>query len=42
MIIDDIEISSLLKALNKFEKFRLNMHIEQEKAGAIQAFEYSY
>ncbi|MEK6734847.1 MAG: HI0074 family nucleotidyltransferase substrate-binding subunit [Pseudomonadota bacterium] len=42
MIIDGIEISPLLKALNKFEQFRLNINTEQEKAGAIQAFEYSY
>ncbi len=42
MIIDGVEISSLLKALNKFEIFRQNLNTEQDKAGAIQAFEYSY
>ena len=42
MIINDIDISSLLKALKKFESFRLNINTDQEKAGAIQAFEYCY
>jgi nucleotidyltransferase substrate binding protein (TIGR01987 family) len=42
MIIDGIDITPLLKALNKFEIFRNNTNSEQEKAGTIQAFEYSY
>lgn len=42
MIIDDINIDSLLKAFKKFETFRKNTGTEQEKVGAIQAFEYSF
>ena len=42
MIIDDINIESLLKAFNKFEEFRQNLDTEQEQAGAIQAFEYCF
>ena len=38
----DIELSSLLKALTKLDKFILNSNTEQEKAGIIQAFEYSF
>ncbi|WP_425363367.1 HI0074 family nucleotidyltransferase substrate-binding subunit [Candidatus Tisiphia endosymbiont of Hybos culiciformis] len=41
-LIDNIDISNLLKAHNKFEEFRLNLDTEQNKAGAIQAFEYCY
>lgn len=42
MIIDSIDISPLLKAQKKFELFRKHLGTEQEKAGAIQAFEYTY
>lgn len=42
MNIDGVDITSLLKALSKFEDFRKHTKTEQEKAGAIQAFEYSY
>jgi nucleotidyltransferase substrate binding protein (TIGR01987 family) len=42
MIIDNVNITPLLKALKKFELFRQNLKTEQERAGAIQAFEYSY
>lgn len=42
MIIDTINITSLLKAFKKFELFRNNLNTEQEQAGAIQAFEYCY
>ncbi|WP_341751825.1 MULTISPECIES: HI0074 family nucleotidyltransferase substrate-binding subunit [unclassified Candidatus Tisiphia] len=41
-LIDNIDISNLLKARSKFEDFRLNLDTEQNKAGAIQAFEYCY
>jgi len=41
MLINEINISPLLKAFNKFESFRANDKTEQEKAGIIQAFEYS-
>lgn len=37
-----IIIQPLLKAFNKFESFRQNLDTEQEKAGAIQAFEYCF
>lgn len=42
MIIENVNIGPLLKAFRKFETFRLNTKTEQEKAGAIQAFEYSF
>jgi nucleotidyltransferase substrate binding protein (TIGR01987 family) len=42
VIIDGINIESLLKAFKKFEQFRHNLDTEQEQAGAIQAFEYCY
>jgi nucleotidyltransferase substrate binding protein (TIGR01987 family) len=42
MIVDDINIESLLKAFSKFEKFRQNLDTEQEQAGAIQAFKYCF
>lgn len=42
MIIENINIQPLLKAFKKFEAFRQNTKTEQEKAGAIQAFEYSF
>lgn len=42
MLINEINISPLLKAFNKFESFRANDKTEQEKAGIIQAFEYSF
>ncbi len=41
-IIDDIRIDPLLKAFQKFERFRRHDRSEQEKAGTIQAFEYSF
>ena len=41
-LIDGISVDSLIKAFNKFESFRLNTNTEQEKAGAIQAFEYCF
>lgn len=37
-----IIIQPLLKAFNKFENFRHHLNSEQEKAGAIQAFEYCF
>lgn len=42
IIFDDINISSLLKAQKKFELFRQQLNTEQEKAGAIQAFEFCF
>jgi len=42
MIVDDINIESLLKAFSKFEEFRQNLDTEQEQAGAIQAFKYCF
>lgn len=37
-----ISLTKLLHAQKKFEQFRRNLHTEQEKAGAIQAFEYCF
>jgi len=42
MLIDGINIASLLKAFKKFENFRQNGRTEQERAGTIQAFEYCF
>ena len=42
MFIDEINITSLLKAFRKFESFRLHDKTEQERVGIIQAFEYSF
>lgn len=42
MWIGNTNISPLLKAFKKFENFRINSNTEQEKAGIIQAFEYSF
>ena len=42
MIIDNVYITPLLKAFKKFEAFRVHTVTEQEKAGAIQAFEYCF
>lgn len=41
-IIENVNINPLLRAFNKFEKFRMNSNTEQEKAGTIQAFEYCF
>lgn len=35
-------IKPLIKARKRFEQFRAHLNTEQEKAGAIQAFEYCY
>jgi len=37
-----INITSLLKARDVFENFRKNLNTDQEKAGAVQAFESCY
>jgi nucleotidyltransferase substrate binding protein (TIGR01987 family) len=37
-----IDISPLIKARGTFEKFRRNLGSDQEKAGAVQAFEFCY
>ena len=42
IIFDDINIVPLLKAQKKFELFRQQLNSEQEKAGAIQAFEFCF
>ncbi len=41
-IILGIDITPLLKAHKKFEQFRQHLNSEQEQAGAIQAFEFTY
>jgi len=40
--IEGVDIRNLLKARNVFERFRLHLNTDQEQAGAIQAFEFSY
>lgn len=42
ILIDTVNIEPFLKAIKKFELFRQNLTTEQEQAGAIQAFEYSF
>lgn len=39
---NDFNLDKLLKARDIFEKFRINMQTERDKAGAIQAFECCY
>jgi nucleotidyltransferase substrate binding protein (TIGR01987 family) len=39
---EKIDITSLLKAQGQFEKYRKNLNSDQEKSGAVQAFEYCY
>lgn len=40
--IESINIKNLIKAQDRFEQFRKNLNSDQEKAGAIQAFEFCY
>ncbi len=42
MTINKINIDPLIKAFSKFEEFRKNLKTEQDRAGAIQAFEYCF
>jgi nucleotidyltransferase substrate binding protein (TIGR01987 family) len=42
VILGAIEIAPLLKAQQKFDDFRQHLNTEQEKAGAVQAFEYCF
>jgi nucleotidyltransferase substrate binding protein (TIGR01987 family) len=37
-----IDIENLLKARDRFEEFRKDMLTDRDRAGAIQAFEFSY
>jgi nucleotidyltransferase substrate binding protein (TIGR01987 family) len=39
---EKIDMSNILKAQEVFERFRKNMFDDQSKAGAVQAFEFSY
>lgn len=41
-VIDGIDFTSLLRARANFEAFRCDMITDRDKAGAIQAFEYTY
>lgn len=42
IIFKDVDITPLLKAQKKFELFIQHLKTEQEKAGAVQAFEFCY
>lgn len=42
MIIDGIDITSLLKAQEKFEYYRQNIKTEERELAAIQTFEYCF
>lgn len=39
---EEIDLSRILKAKEVFERFRTNMFDDRDKAGAVQAFEFSY
>src|SRR5579872_361645 len=39
---NEIDLSYIYKAQHVFEKFRKNLSTDQEKAGAVQAFEFCY
>jgi len=39
---NQIDIRYIKKAQNVFENFRQNLNSDQEKAGAVQAFEFCY
>ena len=39
---EKIDISKGIKARDVFERFRKNLVTDQDKAGAVQAFEFSY
>lgn len=41
-LVEGVDISNLLKACKVFERFRLSLDTDQEQAGAIQAFEFTY
>ncbi len=41
-MIGEIDISNFLNARDQFEKYRKNIVKDQERAGAIQAFEFTY
>jgi nucleotidyltransferase substrate binding protein (TIGR01987 family) len=41
-LIYNINVEPFFKACATFEKFRKSLNTDQEKAGAIQAFEFSY
>jgi len=38
----EIDISSFLKARARFEEYRIDMLTDRDRAGAIQAFEFTY
>ena len=42
MILGGISISSLVKAFTVFDRFRRNLNTEQDQAGAIHAFEFTF
>lgn len=42
IIIHGIDIENLIKARSNFERFRIDMQDDRDKAGAIQAFEYCF
>jgi len=40
--IEEIDVEPLFKAIGTFEKFRKHLITDQDKAGSIQAFEFSF
>lgn len=42
VVVEGVDLSNFLKARKVFERFRLHLDTDQEQAGAIQAFEFSY
>ena len=41
-IIEGVDISNFLKAREVFERFRRHLETDQEQAGAVLAFEFTY
>ena len=41
-LVYNIDVGPFLKACDTFDRFRKNLVTDQDKAGAIQAFEFSY
>ncbi len=41
-IVEGVDIANFLKAREVFERFRQNLDTDQEQAGAVQAFEFTY
>lgn len=41
-VVEGVDVSNFLKARDVFERFRRHLNTDQEQAGAVQAFEFTY